>query len=720
MRKARVALTIAGIIAIQFAVSAASHASGKSRLQSFTAWRAGTAPTTHIPVAMQPEDETPIIGVSPTVISAKGDRGGAPVTVDLTIANGGDLDLDWEITESAGGTSSNERPDPTQGKRYPVAASQERATLVATRKAEADGRSDTPSYLSLPVSMSNMLPNGSADCGPSVQGIIIDDDGVPENGASAPVERAYVQRFTPSAYPATFTSVCVSYFRTRPPGPNVVANFEVVVFDATGENGAPGKELGAVAATTTDIQEKPDATFVNVDISALNLNIASGSVYIGVRNTLAAGIWFAWDESLTTPLAPAYQIFQPGAPWTPPTDLFPAFRSFLIRPVESGCIAPTDVPWLSVSPSSGTSVAGASSHAMITLDPGALEDGYYAANVCIASNDLAHAKYTVPVQFTVGQVTPLAGVTPDDLAFTVETGKSDASDISIANTGTFGSQLAYTITEAAGDCGEPADIAWLSAIPVAGAVDIDDPASVTVQVNAAGLAPGAYAANLCVSTNDATHALFTIPVALSVSRSNFMFRDGFDGPAELVVDDGTPEDFVALQSGGEFIWLNRFTPDATQLPLELNQVQVYWPNQGFFIGASFDVYVYTDADGDPSNGATLVASATGLAVSVLEDFQTIDITPVALAPGDGDVLIAVVNRDGMIRPDQFPAAIDETLSENRSWVGTYVDGTVADPPVLPPDSLFGTVEAYSQGTISGNWMIRGLGTLVDGKQAELR
>ncbi len=51
------------------------------------------------------------------------------------------------------------------------------------------------------------------------------------------------------------------------------------------------------------------------------------------------------------------------------------------------CSNPADVPWLSVSPASGTTTAGASTPVTVTFDSTGLAAGAYGANLCITSND---------------------------------------------------------------------------------------------------------------------------------------------------------------------------------------------------------------------------------------------------------------------------------------------------------------------------------------------
>ena len=46
-----------------------------------------------------------------------------------------------------------------------------------------------------------------------------------------------------------------------------------------------------------------------------------------------------------------------------------------------------------------------------------------------------------------------------------------------------------------------------------------------------------------------------------------------------------------------------------------------------------------------------------------------------------------------------------TASQRRSWVGIYA-GDPPDPPTLPPDADWGTIDSMG---FAGNWMIRGSG-----------
>jgi hypothetical protein len=90
----------------------------------------------------------------------------------------------------------------------------------------------------------------------------------------------------------------------------------------------------------------------------------------------------------------------------------------------------------------------------------------------------------------------------------------------------------------------------------------------------------------------------------------------------LVLDDGSREDAIGLTAGGQFVWLNRFTPDPAEFPFTLEEVQVlFGAGVGVNVGEIVDVYIYedTDGDGDPGTNATFLASETGVTVQAVDD-----------------------------------------------------------------------------------------------------
>lgn len=113
----------------------------------------------------------------------------------------------------------------------------------------------------------------------------------------------------------------------------------------------------------------------------------------------------------------------------------------------SGCVS-DDLPWLSVSPASGTTAPGASTNVTVTFDSTGLAAGTYSGKICVDSNDPANPQVRVPVSLTVtgGGGNPIAQVTPADFDFTVDEGDTGTDAMVITNIG--GGTLTYSIAEA--------------------------------------------------------------------------------------------------------------------------------------------------------------------------------------------------------------------------------------------------------------------------------
>ena len=177
-------------------------------------------------------------------------------------------------------------------------------------------------------------------------------------------------------------------------------------------------------------------------------------------------------------------------------------------------------------------------------------------------------------------------------------------------------------------------------------------------------------------------------------------------PVTLVLDDGSVDNNIGIGGTLEMIWVNRFTP--TEFPIELTEVQVYFASQGLVsVGHNMTLVVYENTTGgnDPAVGANLLG-AYPVTVQAVDAWNVYPLaTPLTLA-GPGDVVIGVI---GMEVPgtSYWPAAIDQTTTQTRSWAGWWASSPPPDPPVLPPPN-WTLIDAY----YPGNWMVRGYGTVV--------
>jgi hypothetical protein len=73
---------------------------------------------------------------------------------------------------------------------------------------------------------------------------------------------------------------------------------------------------------------------------------------------------------------------------------------------ETTCATPTDVPWLTVAPITGTTAVSGSESVSITLDSLGLASGVYETAVCFSSNDPQTAEYPIPITLIIPATTP--------------------------------------------------------------------------------------------------------------------------------------------------------------------------------------------------------------------------------------------------------------------------------------------------------------------------
>jgi hypothetical protein len=338
------------------------------------------------------------LAVNPDPLSASADLGSTAVEVPLVIANAGQVDLHWSVTEAAGGTSATA----STGASGPSVAS----------TADAHGRAS--SYRQAVQNAVPIRASETAGCDAGTPGIQIQDDGIPDDGYTevsfdVVYERvAYVQPFAPQTYPALVSSVCVAFVSNGP----TTQDFEVLVYDDTGPAGTPGNLIASVPATATGIPAN-GASFVRVDLGGYAISIANGNAYIGVAfDPRDPGSVFMAADTSGAPNPEGYQghaLVWPGPmlSWSQLIDPgvgHPDFHSLLVRPVlePDYCADMADVPWLSLSVGGGVVSPQSQQTITATLDPSGLAAGTYSATLCIASSDPRNRRLPVHVAFNVG------------------------------------------------------------------------------------------------------------------------------------------------------------------------------------------------------------------------------------------------------------------------------------------------------------------------------
>lgn len=185
------------------------------------------------------------------------------------------------------------------------------------------------SLFASPSTMGPLVTLGSGDCA----GGEIYDDGTAENGYSgnATLISSFegVSQFTPASYPWVYDTVCVALVSLG----GATLDFEIEVRDDDGTGGEPGTLLGTLPVSESTLPAGLPCAWFSYDISSLNLNVASGSVWIGVRwNPMSFPSRFICaDESAATPLHPGYVNFNNPSQWQTTQTAFPAYKAKLIR-----------------------------------------------------------------------------------------------------------------------------------------------------------------------------------------------------------------------------------------------------------------------------------------------------------------------------------------------------------------------------------------------------
>ncbi|HOG59242.1 MAG TPA: carboxypeptidase-like regulatory domain-containing protein [Anaerolineaceae bacterium] len=182
---------------------------------------------------------------------------------------------------------------------------------------------------------------------------------------------------------------------------------------------------------------------------------------------------------------------------------------------------------------------------------------------------------------------------------------------------------------------------------------------------------------------------------------------GLDMVVELILDDGTVDNGIGIGGDLEFIWVNRFTPDPGVFPFNLDQVQIYFDSEGLcVVGDEIVIVVYENTTGNtnPAVGSNWLYSYP-TTIKALNAWNIYDLPAPVELNGPGDVVIGVIALE-VPGSSYWPAAIDQTTTQTRSWAGWWKSSPPPDVPTLPPDDTWTLIDAY----FPGNWMVRGFGS----------
>ncbi|MPZ26364.1 MAG: S8 family serine peptidase, partial [Micromonosporaceae bacterium] len=340
-------------------------------------------PLVVVPLTLQVEQvATPVIEVTPESLSAELVEGGSTEQT-LSIGNLGDAMLDWSIFA--------DEPErlPTGSTPVQPGDTPAETTLVGlgTHSGEVPGTSAIPEDLpaqegevTITHSVSQEVePQNSVACTP-------DNNTTTENGYLRPFvlqdfEIAGAFEVTEVAFGIEVINgpphpVTVNLFRMIDPGGEFVyENFETL---GSAEQIFPSQALTVVEMPVFGIAP-PGSTLV-VEVETPDLR-GQGGFFVGSNTGGQTAPSFFRSASCSIP--EPVNLAEIGLP-----EMHIVMNVTGIADVATpACAAPGDVPWLAVSPDSGSAGAGESSEVTVSFDSSGLEPGEFAALLCVASND---------------------------------------------------------------------------------------------------------------------------------------------------------------------------------------------------------------------------------------------------------------------------------------------------------------------------------------------
>ena len=293
--------------------------------------------------------------------------------------------------------------------------------------------------------------------------------------------------------------------------------------------------------------------------------------------------------------------------------------------VSETCTSPSDIPWLSEAPTDGVTPGGGSTPVAVTFDSTGLAAGDYAANLCVASNDLDEPLVIVPVDMTV--LAPDIVVTPPSLDLALFPNETGTLNFTIENVG--GADLDWSATEGA---------TWLSLLPTSGTLLPGESVDVVATFDSAGLLPDVYTTDIDIASNDPDTPEVLLPTTLTVN--------GLD--ADLAIEKSASSD--AVRVGDTITYTLEVSNTGPADAIGVTVVDTL-PGLVTFVSAS--------------TGCVEAAGVVTCAVGDLAAEASTTLTIVVTANGEGvAVNTAVVSSDFVSDPDltNNTSSVDVTIS----------------------------------------------------------
>lgn len=157
------------------------------------------------------------------------------------------------------------------------------------------------------------------------------DDGSFENAVRIPFvsDARFVQLLQPTSYPAILNRICVCWSSSQS---LESMSYSLLAYDDNGTSGQPGSLLGSKGVSAVNLNAFT-RDFFGYECSDLNVNVTSGSVYVGVSWNSASEFryFLCTDESVSTPTATMYTSSNGGNTWSSVSSTDPNTRALGIR-----------------------------------------------------------------------------------------------------------------------------------------------------------------------------------------------------------------------------------------------------------------------------------------------------------------------------------------------------------------------------------------------------
>jgi uncharacterized repeat protein (TIGR01451 family) len=473
-----------GTLGVQFSFGTTALPTPEAVRYSLTAGATATATDSTTVTVLIPN-----IDVSPASLAAS-----APVnqttSAPLTIANTGQGDLNWAITEEPVG--------------QPQSTPAGRGSAIDAREvvSEADLKPATPSA-SAPAAgpiwrapAAVLYDNGSLITNPGAGAGGADVSALQTAlglgtfgfGHQALNGNRVADDFVVGGAGWLINTVTFFSYQTGSTTTSTHTAVNVRIWD--GVPGAPGSNVVFGDTTTNRLVS---STYTNIN-RALDTSLTDGARpimanVVAINTFLPAGTyWFDWqtDGSLASgpwapPVSIAGQTAKPGAnglqftaAWADALDgTFVQDFPFIVEGLAD-CSNPSDVPWLSLSQTAGTNVGGTSTVVTATFDATGLAVGNYSARLCATSNDPdvgpgnGTGLVIVPVSFNVAASADLV-MTLTDAPDPVTAGTNLTYTGTVTNNGpTAANNVSFSLPL-------PANTSFVSATPSAGGACAGNP-----------------------------------------------------------------------------------------------------------------------------------------------------------------------------------------------------------------------------------------------------